>query len=199
MVVYKQNTPIVSVTENLRWKRVFMNTIGNYAPDFEIPGIDNEVYHLGSYRRKFKAIAVVFIGNVPEVNQYLERLKKIQTDFGGGKFTMMGIDSNYRSQPTDQNLEIMLKFAHNNQLNFPYLRDSTQDVARSFKAKVLPTVYLLDSDAVIRYQGRIDDCADSEVQVNHHYLRDSIAAMLSNQKITQDYIEPVGTDIKWRP
>lgn len=176
-----------------------MNTIGNYAPDFEIPGIDQEVYHLSSYRRKFKAIAVVFMSNDPVVNQYIERLKQIQTDFGGQKFTIMGIDSEYRSEPIAQIMEAMRQYAQAKKLNFPYLRDSTQDVARSFKAKVLPTVYLLNSDAVICYQGRIDDCAESIEQVNHHYLRDSIWAMLSGQKIAQDYVTPVGTDIQWRP
>ncbi|MEM7761989.1 MAG: redoxin domain-containing protein [Cyanobacteria bacterium P01_A01_bin.40] len=176
-----------------------MNTIGNYAPDFEIPGIDQEVYHLGSYRRKFKAIAVVFMGNVLEVNQYLDRLKKIQADFEEQQFTIMGIDSNYYPGSIAESMTKMQQFAQQNQLNFNYLRDSTQDVAKSFKAQVLPTVYLLDSDAVIRYQGRIDDCAESEEQVNHHYLRNSIMAMLSGGKIAKDYIAPVGSSIEWRP
>ena len=176
-----------------------MNTIGNYAPDFEIPGIDKEVYHLGSYRRKFKAIAVVFMNyDSPEVERYIERLKQIQSEFGDRQFTIMGIDSNYRPEPIAEVMETMQQFARTKELNFFYLRDSTQDVAKSFKAKVVPTVYLLDSDAVIRYQGRIDDCAESAEGVNHHYLRDSVAAMLSKVRIPQDYIAPVGTDIKWR-
>ncbi|MGF1590249.1 MAG: redoxin domain-containing protein [Pleurocapsa sp.] len=176
-----------------------MNTIGNYAPDFEIPGIDQEVYHLSSYRRKFKAIAVVFMGNDPAVNQYIERLKQMQTDFGEQKFTIIGIDSDYRSEPIAQTMEAMRQYAQRQQLNFPYLRDSNQDVAKSFKAKVLPTVYLLNSDAVICYQGRIDDCAESVEQVNQHYLRDSISAMLWGRTITKDYVTPVGTNINWRP
>lgn len=175
-----------------------MNTIGNYAPDFEIPGIDQEVYHLGSYRQKFKAIAVVFMGNVLEVDQYLERLKKIQADFGGQQFTIMGIDSNYRSEPIAETKKTMQQFAQEKELNFPYLRDSNQDVAKSFGAKVIPTVYLLDRDGVIRYQGRIDDCAESPEQVSHHYLQDSVAAILSGATIAKDYIEPIGTEIKWR-
>ncbi|MEO0926317.1 MAG: redoxin domain-containing protein [Cyanobacteria bacterium J06643_13] len=176
-----------------------MNTIGNYAPDFEIPGIDREVYHLGSYRRQYEAIAVVFMGDNPETHQYLERLKQIQADFGGEKFTIMGIDSNYSDLPIAGSIEKMQQYAQANGLNFPYLRDSTQDVAKGFKVKVIPTVYLLDSDAVIRYQGMIDDCAQSVEEVNHHYLRDSITAMLSGGKITQDYIAPVGREISWRP
>ncbi|MEN9566174.1 MAG: hypothetical protein RLZZ69_1370, partial [Cyanobacteriota bacterium] len=81
--------------------------------------------------------------------------------------------------------------------NFPYLRDSNQDVAKAFKTKVLPTVYLLDGDAVIRYQGKIDDGAESEQ--NHHYLRNSVMAMLAGEKIERNYVDPVGTDINWRP
>ena len=178
---------------------VFMNTIGNYAPDFEIPGIDKEVYHLGSYRRKYKAIAVVFMNyDSPEVERYVERLKQIQAEFGDRQFTIMGIDSNYRPEPIAEVMEAMQQFARTKDLNFFYLRDSTQDVAKSFKVKVVPTVYLLDSDAVIRYEGRIDDCAESLEEVNRHYLRDSLAAMLDGGKIDRDYVTPVGTDIRWR-
>ena len=176
-----------------------MNTIGNYAPDFEIPGIDKEVYHLGSYRKKYKAIAVIFMGNVSShVDLYIERLKQIQLDLGDRNFTIMGIDSKHRSEPIAESMEMMQKYARDNQLNFPYLRDPTQDVAKGFKAKVIPTVYLLDSDAVIRYQGRIDDCAESIEKVTKHYLRDSITAVLDDKQVAKDYVEPVGDEIKWR-
>ena len=177
-----------------------MNTIGNYAPDFEIPGIDKEVYHLGSYRKKYKAIAVVFMGNFSKnVDSYIERLKQIQSDFGDRGFTVMGIDSNHRAEQIADSIETMKKYAEDKNLNFPYLRDPTQDVAKSFKAKVIPTVYLLDSDAVIRYQGSIDDCVESADNASNYYLRDSIAAVLNDGQVVKDYIKPVGDEIKWRP
>ncbi|MCC0179517.1 redoxin domain-containing protein [Waterburya agarophytonicola K14] len=176
-----------------------MNTIGNYAPDFEIPGIDKQVYHLGSYRKQFKAIAVVFMGNFSSnVDSYIEYLKQIQTDFGDRGFTVIGIDSNHCTEPIAESMEAMQKYATEKELNFPYLRDPTQDVAKSFKAKVIPTVYLLDRDAVIRYQGRIDDRTETINQANHDYLRDSIAAVLEDRQVSQNYIEPVGDEIKWR-
>ena len=177
-----------------------MNTIGNYAPDFEIPGIDREVYHLGSYRKKYKAIAVVFMDSISsDVDRYIDRLKQIQTDFGNSGFTIMGIDSNHRPEAIAQSIETMQKYAKDKELNFPYLRDTTQDVAKSFKVKVIPTVYLLDSDGVIRYQGRIDDEADSNNQTSQDYLRNSIAAVLEDRQVAKDYTESVGTEIKWRP
>jgi peroxiredoxin len=183
-------------TTNLLTK-MFMNTIGNYAPDFELPGIDQKVYHLGNYRRQFEAIAVVFMSDLTEVNQYLDRLKQLQTDFGGQKFTVIAIDSNYSPRPITENIKAMQKYAQAQEINFPYLRDSNQDVAKAFKTAVLPTVYLLDSNAVICYQGRIDDGTESAV--NHHYLRDSVAAILAGEKIKRNYVEPVGANINWRP
>ena len=175
-----------------------MNTIGNYAPDFEIPGIDKEVYHLGSYLKKYKAIAVVFMGNYsPNVDRYIERLKQIQADFADKDFTIIGIDSNHRTEPIAESIAMMQEYAQNKGLNFPYLRDSTRDVAKSFKVKVIPSVYLLDKDAVIRYQGSIDDSGESTEKASNNYLRDSISAILSDQKVAKDYIEPVGDEIKW--
>jgi peroxiredoxin len=177
-----------------------MKTIGNYAPDFEIPGIDKKVYHLGSYLKNYKAIAVVFIGNISsDVDRYIERLKQIQTDFAAQGFTIIAIDSNHRDEPIAESMATMHKYAQDNELNFPYLRDPTQDVAKSFKAKVIPTVYLLDSNSVIRYQGRIDDCIESVAQVSNNYLRNSISAVLADLTISQDYVEPLGEEIKWRP
>jgi peroxiredoxin len=176
------------------------NTIGNYAPDFEIPGIDKKVYHLGSCRREFKAIAVVFMShNNPDVDSYIERLNQIQAEFMAQGFTIIGIDSNHRQESIADSFESMKSYAEANNLTFPYLRDTTQDVAKSFKVELMPTVFLLDSDAVIRYEGRIDDCTESADRVTNHYLRDSIAALLSGNAIARDYIKPVGIPIEWRP
>jgi peroxiredoxin len=175
------------------------NTIGNYAPDFEIPGIDKEVYHLGSYRREFKAIAVIFMSNnIPDVDSYIERLNQIQAEFIDQGFTIIGIDSNHRQESIAESFELMKNYAQAKNITFPYLRDPTQDVAKSFKVQLMPTVFLLDSDAVIRYEGRIDDCAESADQVTNHYLRNSIAALLSGKAIAEDYIKPVGSPIEWR-
>ena len=174
--------------------------IGGYAPDFEIPGIDKQVYHLGSYRQQFKAIAVVFMDNEsPEVHQYVDRLNQIQAEFASQGFTLIGINSNYHPEAIADIVESMKKFAAEKKLSFPYLRDPTQDVAKSFKAKVMPTVFLLNDKAIICYAGQIDDASESAEAVTNSYLRDSITNLLSGKAIATDYIEPVGSPIQWRP
>ncbi len=175
------------------------NLVGSYAPDFELPGIDGQVYHLGRYRENFRAIGVVFLGNnCSYVNGYLDRLKQIQAEFAPSSFTLVGINSNDTDGTLEETFAAMSSFAEENQLNFPYLRDPTQDVAKSFGARVMPEVFLLDSDAVIRYAGKIDDSLESADKVQTPYLRNSIAALLAQKEIDPSYTEPMGESIKWR-
>ena len=171
--------------------------IGDHAPDFELPGIDGQVYHLGRYREAFCAIAVVFISNqIPQAMGYLERLKEIQAQFAEQKFTIVAIDSQNSENSLQENFSEMKAFAAANGLNFPYLRDTTQDVAKSFGVEVIPEVFLLDRHAMIRYAGQIDDSADSPEAVQNHYLKDSISNLLSGQEIILDRTSPVGTPIQ---
>jgi peroxiredoxin len=175
------------------------NSVGNYAPDFELPGIDKQVYHLGRYLENYQAIAVVFMGNsCPYVNGYIDRLKKLQTEFAGNGCTLVGINSNDSQGTLEESFEAMSSFAKKNHLNFPYLRDPTQDVAKSFGVEVIPQVFLLDSQAVIRYIGKIDDCPESPDSVKIPYLRNSITALLTTEEIEPTYTKPVGSPIKWR-
>ena len=51
--------------------------VGSYAPDFEIPGIDDQVHHLRRYLEKFRAVGVISMCNhCPYVEWYIDRLKK---------------------------------------------------------------------------------------------------------------------------
>jgi len=48
-----------------------MEKIGHYAPDFELPGIDDTVHHLARYLEKFQAVGVVMMRNhCPYVHPY---------------------------------------------------------------------------------------------------------------------------------
>jgi len=173
--------------------------IGGYAPDFEIPGIDGTVHHLFRYLEKFRAVGVVFMCNhCPYVRLYLDRLKQIQAEFQGQAFTLIGINPNDADQYPDDSFENMKRFAAENQLNFPYLRDVTQDVAFTFGAQKTPHVFLLNQRGVLCYGGAIDDSPNAPDAVQVTYLRAAIAKILAGEPITPTSTEPVGCSVKWR-
>lgn len=173
--------------------------IGAYAPDFEIPGVDEKVHHMFRYLETHRAIAVVFMCNhCPYVKLYIERLKQLQLEFADAGFSVIGINSNDVNQFPEDNFDNMKIFAIQNKLNFPYLWDSTQDVARSFGAMKTPHVFLVNADGVLCYSGSIDDNPNAPNAVTKPYLRDAIGHILMGESITPTATEPVGCSVKWR-
>ena len=191
---------LISPPEKMSLQRETMGTpINSYAPDFELPGVDEEVHHLARYLEKFRAIGVIFMCNhCPYVQLYLNRLKELQAEFQDRGVTLIGINANDANQYPDDSFDNMKAFATNNQLNFPYIRDVAQDVAESFGASQTPEVFLLDQDGKLRYKGLIDDNADDAGSVQVSYLRSAIDQLLSDESVEPTTTEAIGCSIKWR-
>ena len=177
-----------------------MNTpVGSYAPDFELPGIDEQVHHLHRYLNQFQALCVISMCNqCPYVNLYLERLKNIQAEFAEKGFTLIGMNGNDAQNEPQENFENMKAFGKQHKLNFPYLWDSTQDVTYSFGATKTPTAFLIDKDGVVRYKGQIDNYPQNQTIVKVNYLKEAIAALYQGEVIITTCTEPFGTSLVWR-
>lgn len=175
------------------------SVIGQYAPDFELPGADGAIHHLARYLERHRAIVVVFMCNhCPYVKLYLDRLKQLQTELQSQGVTLIGINPNDEKQFPEDSYEKMQDFATEQQLNFLYLRDLNQDVAQSFKAEKTPHAFLLDQKGIIQYAGAIDDSAQDSTAVKVPYLKNAIAALLNQDAIAPILTTPVGCSIKWR-
>ena len=173
--------------------------VGSHAPDFELPGIDDRVYHLARYLEEFQAVGAIFMSNqCPYVRLYLDRLKQIQDEFQSLGATVIGINANDALVAPVESFEQMKSFAAEWELNFPYLRDPNQDVARTFGASVTPEAFLLDRRGIIRYHGAIDDRPNQPEAVTSHYLRDAIALVLAGEAIATSSTEPIGSPIEFR-
>lgn len=173
--------------------------IGSYAPDFELPGIDDQVHHLSRYLNKFRAVGVISMCNYcPYVGLYLDRLKRIQTQFPPGDFTLIGLNGSEATGDARLSLANMKAFAQRHNLNFPYLWDPTQDVTRSFGARKTPMAFLIDRNGIVRYRGQIDDRPHNPLATGEDYLRNAIASLLQGEDIRQPETEVIGTSLIWR-
>jgi peroxiredoxin len=173
--------------------------IGSYAPDFELPGIDNQVHHLSRYLERFCAVGVISMCNhCPYVSLYLDRLKKIQAEFAADNFTLIGVNGSSATQNLTESFDNMKAFAQRHQLNFPYLWDSTQDVTRSFGASKTPMAFLIDKNGILRYKGQIDNHPQDPSFLGENYLRNAIASLFKGQAINLFETKPIGTSLIWR-
>jgi hypothetical protein len=79
----------------------------------------------------------------------------------------------------------------------PYLRDESQEVARSYGARTTPDVFLVDSSGTLRYRGAPDeDHADASLRAS--WLREALDSVLAGDEVARPETEPVGCSVKWR-
>jgi peroxiredoxin len=173
--------------------------IGSYAPDFELRGIDNQVHHLSRYLHRFRAVGVVTMSNhCHYVDNYIESLNSIQTHFQAQGFTLVGINGNDDRRYPEETFENMQSFATAHQLQFSYLRDTTQDVLRSFGATCTPEAFLIDESGILCYHGAIDDAAHQLRGAQQHYFHTAITQLLNGEAIAISKTDAIGRPIQWR-
>ncbi|MGC9527869.1 MAG: thioredoxin family protein [Limnospira sp.] len=174
--------------------------INSYAPDFELPGVDDEVHHLARYLERFRAVIVVFMSNCcPHVRSALEGLKGLQAELQPQEIILVGINANDATRSPEDSFDKMKAFADSNDLNFPYIRDVNQDVAQCFGAQTTPEAFLLDNRGILRYRGSIDHSADSAGEPSTPGpLHVAVTQLLRGEAIDPAITSPAGTPIQWR-
>ena len=172
--------------------------IGEKGPEFEsILGVDGRRYSLDDFDDS-KIVVVIFSCNhCPYVVAYEDRMVGIQRDYANKGVTLVAINSNDEAKYPADSYENMVKRAKEREFNFPYLRDESQDVARAYGAERTPEVFVLDSDRVLRYHGRIDDNTNDPGSVASHDLRVALDALISGEEVPVPETVAVGCTIKW--
>jgi peroxiredoxin len=169
---------------------------GQPAPQFSLRGIDENTYSLENFSES-KILLVVFICNhCPYVKARIGDLVRLQSKFSTDDLTILGINSNdpnYENEGFDN----MIKFGREYKLNFPYLIDETQTIAKSYGAVCTPDPFLFDDKRRLRYHGRINDAVDPQMSPKTPILEDNIKKLLSGNLIEKDFFPSIGCSIKW--
>ncbi len=83
-------------------------------------------------------------------------------------------------------------------IDFPYVADESQDVARAFDAQCTPDIYLFDKQGRLYYHGRIDDYWKDESKVTREELAEAVRAMVEGRPAPEPQHPTIGCSIKWR-
>ena len=176
----------------------FQVQLGSAALPFSLKGTDNQVYTLQNLKDA-KILVVVFMCNhCPYVQACIERLVKLQGQFADRGVRFVGINSNDSTGYPEDNFEAMKAFAREYHMNFPYLMDDTQDVARAYHAVCTPDVFAYDDRRKLVYHGRIDNNWKDPSKVTTHELRDALEAVTQGQPVGEKQHPSMGCSIKWR-
>lgn len=168
---------------------------GSMAPDFTLKGVDGRMHSLRDY--KSKATLVVFICNhCPYVKARIGEIVALQGKFKPSELQVIGINSNDPNYK-DEGFDNMMTFAKDHRLNFPYLIDDSQDVARAYGAVCTPDPFLF-LEGRLAFHGRINDALEPEARPTVPVMENNVRKLLKGERLEKDFDPSIGCSIKWK-
>jgi peroxiredoxin len=168
--------------------------LGHPAPDFSLRDTDG---HEQSPNGAPATVVVFTCNHCPYALAWQGRLEAAARDYAERGVRFLAINSNDSERYPRDSYEAMQARVAREDWPMPYLRDASQEVARSYGAKTTPDVFVLDSERRLRYRGAPDSDYDDESQ-RAGWLRDALDAVLSGTEPSPAETKPVGCSIKWR-
>ena len=168
---------------------------GNRAPDFSLIGVDSKTYSLSDFAGKEGFLILFICNHCPYVKAKIDTIVKLYEKYGD-KVAFVGINSNdpeYEGEGMD-NMKVFFKERN---MQFPYLLDDTQEVARAYGATCTPDPFLFDKDFNLVFHGRIDDAFEPGQEVEENTMDENIQKLVSGEEIGDELKPSMGCSIKW--
>jgi peroxiredoxin len=171
--------------------------LGTPAVDFDLTGIDDEKHSLKDYKDA-KVLVIAFICNhCPYAQAVWPRLVSLQEKFKDKGVQFVGINPNKNPDYPVEDLPHMKEYAERFNMNFPYLLDEIQDIARAYKAQCTPDIYVFGPDRKLAYHGRVDDNWQHPEKVTRHELEEALSALIEGRPAAEEQFPSMGCSIKW--
>jgi len=172
--------------------------LGTKMPFFKMNDPDGNAFR-GENLYGERGLLVVFTCNhCPYALAVWPRLIRLARYARNLKIRTVAINPNINPDYPEDSPEKMLEKIEQWSIDFPYLVDETQKVARAFKAQCTPDIYLFDKNHQLVYHGRIDDNWQDERKVTKEELKEAINNLVTGETISSGQKPSMGCSIKWR-
>ncbi len=177
-----------------------MIALGELAPSFSLPDLDGVAHDLDVLVRGSNATVVVFSCNhCPYVQHVEDELGRLAGEVAAAGVAVVAICPNdVVTHPTDDvpGLRDQVRRAG---WGFPYLVDTSQEVARAWGAACTPDFFVLDGEGRLAYRGAMDESSPGNGKANDGAaLRTAIDHVLRGEEVPPPHVPPMGCGIKWR-
>ena len=163
--------------------------IGQPAPDFALKDLSGQTRSLKDYRGRITVIGFIAT-QCPVSNAYNERMRAIAGEYQARHVAFLGINSN-RTEPLSE----VREHAAKNKLAFTILKDEGSKVAGLYGATHTPEMFVIDTEGMLRYHGRIDHSIEPS-RVKRSDLRQALDELLAGKPVSTPETKAFGCQIK---
>ena len=171
---------------------------GKKAEEFELKSTDNRLVTLNDIKGD-KGTLIMFICNhCPYVKAVIKDIVSDCKELENDGIKSVAIMSNDTKNYPDDSFENMISFSKNNNFNFPYLIDETQNIAKKYGAVCTPDFFGYNEKLELQYRGRIRELKDLKpLRSGDSDLLLAMKKIAKTQKGPSDQIPSMGCNIKW--
>lgn len=180
----------MSLTEsqkvNLEWQ----------AEGFDLPDYDEICYTLKSIQGENGLLLAFICNHCPYVKKIIDQLCRDSEKLQKYEINTVAIMSNDWSKYPDDSPDNMKEFAKIHKMNFPYLVDANQNIAKAYGAVCTPDFYGFDKSLKLKYRGRIHD-PNKQISGNSDLYTAMKEVALSGTTNVKQF-PSIGCSIKWK-
>ncbi len=171
---------------------------GNKAINFELNSTDNKIISLDNIKGE-KGTLIMFICNhCPYVKAVIQDIVSNVNSLKKEGVNSVAIMSNDVKNYEEDSFENMIKFAKQNNFEFPYLIDETQEVAKSYGAVCTPDFFGYNKNLELQYRGRIRELKELKPVISGESdLLNAMKMIAETGMGPKNQIPSMGCNIKW--
>ena len=170
--------------------------IGEMGPEFDLKGTDSKMHSLEDVAGE-KGTAVIFTCNMcPFSKGYEDRLVELAKSYQAEGIGFVAINPNDPEIVPGDGFDQMVERAKEKNFPYPYLVDTTQEIAAAYGARVTPHIFLLDGEGKLAYRGRVDDSL-KENEVTARDFEAAMSALVNGEQVPAAETKAFGCSVKW--
>ena len=169
------------------------------APDFSLPGVDGKQWSLREAMGPNGLLVMFICNHCPYVKAIRPRLVHDLAELRQRGVYAIAIMSNDPAEYEEDSFENMKTVAADFNFPFPYVIDTTQQVAKAYGAVCTPDFFGLNRHGELQYRGRFDESRkDTAPEGVRRDLYEAMKEVAATQRGPADQVPSMGCSIKWR-
>ena len=171
---------------------------GKKAEEFKLKSTENKILTLKDIKGE-KGTLIMFICNhCPYVKAIIEDLVNDCNELKKLGINSAAICSNDVINYPEDSFDKMIEFANQNNFNFPYLHDETQEVAKRYGAVCTPDFFAYNKNLELQYRGRLRELKELKpIRSGDSDLLIALKEISKTGNGPKDQIPSMGCNIKW--
>ncbi|MBR32665.1 MAG: thioredoxin family protein [Spirochaetaceae bacterium] len=169
---------------------------GTPAPSFELKDADGQMVNSTDLLKNPHILVVFTCNHCPYAIAAWPLLKDLQSRYGNQGLQIVAINPNSNPDYPEDGFDRMKPFALEHGIEFPYLFDEDQSVARAYGAVCTPDPFLFHNGK-LSYHGRINDNWKDPEAVKENSLELALLRDMGESQGPERDFPSMGCSIKW--